>query len=90
MEKIYIIAYFGLEQLYRRFLAPKKESLRLYPLFAKKWKLNPIVNHRHGPYQLAPLYYVALGGHPGIVRLLLEDGADVDAADVLNGCTLLM
>lgn len=90
MEKIHMIAYFGLEQLYRRLLAPKKESLRLYPSFVKKWKLNPIVNHRHGPYQLAPLYYAALGGHPGMARLLLEDGADVDAADVLDGCTPLM
>lgn len=64
-------------------------SLFLYPL--DKWRLKRLVSEPSGSYRLTLFYFYAiLRGQQGYGKLLVEDGANIEAKDPSDETTPLM
>ncbi|KAK2805737.1 hypothetical protein FQN51_009240 [Onygenales sp. PD_10] len=75
---IHLVAFFGLEQVLHHWI-----DLRISP---KSWlgrqEFKKQLSQEARLLRLTPLHYAIIGGHKGLVKLLLEHGAKVNKEDL--------
>ncbi|KAI9035634.1 uncharacterized protein KD926_003174 [Aspergillus affinis] len=78
VRPIHLVAYFGLEDVFRHLteMSPSRNALFSSRALAKE------LNHEATALHMTPLHYAILGGHKGMVQLLLDHGADINKADL--------
>ncbi|KAK2811246.1 hypothetical protein FQN50_002343 [Emmonsiellopsis sp. PD_5] len=78
VRAIHLVAFFGLEQVFHHWIdsgvSPKS--------WLARQEFKKQLSQEARMLQLTPLHYAIIGGHKGLVKLLLEHGAKVNKEDL--------